>query len=114
MRSGKATISKLAEFQLISYKFLGQKVKVKMWMLKMNAKTIIIYQLKLTGESVDSFIHHGGQHVELGRAEQLGVEDALHVPGSEGPPGEGHRGGGGGAELEVEGVQEGVDDGSLE
>ena len=85
-----------------------------MWMFKINAKTIIIYQLKLTGESVDSLINHGGQHVELGRTEQLGVEDALHVPGSEGPPIEGHRGVGGGAELEVEGVQEGVDDGSLE
>ena len=33
--SGKATISKLAEFQLISYKLLGQKVKVKMWMFKL-------------------------------------------------------------------------------
>ena len=61
-------------------------------MLKMNAKTIIIHQLKLTGESVDSLINHSGQHVELLRAEERGVEDALHVAGSEGPASEGHRG----------------------
>lgn len=66
------------------------------------------------GESVHGFVHHGGQHVELGRAEHVGVEDSLHVSPSEGPPSEGHRGGGGGAELEAEGVQEGVDDRSFE
>ena len=78
----------------------------------MKPKTIS--ELKLTGESAHSFVNHGGQHVELGRAEQVGVEDSLHVSTSEGPPSEGHRGGGGGAELEVEGVQEGVDDGGFE
>jgi len=67
------------------------------------------------GESADGFINHGSQHVELLMAEQLGPEDALHVPGSEAAGGgEGDRRAGGGAELELEGVQEGVDDGSLE
>ena len=78
----------------------------------MKPKTIS--QLKLTGESVDGFIHHSSQHVQLSRTEHRRIEDALHVSGSEGPPSEGHWGGGSGAELEVEGVQESVDDRSFE
>lgn len=49
------------------------------------------------GESVDSLINHSGQHVELVGAEQLRVEDSLHVASSEGPAIEGNRDGVGGA-----------------
>ena len=78
----------------------------------MKPKTIS--QFKLTGESVDSFIHHSSQHVQLSRTEHRRVEDPLHVSGSEGLPSEGYRGGGGSAELEAEGVQDSVDDRSFE
>ena len=77
----------------------------------MKPKTIS--QLKLTGESVDGFVHDSGQHVEVSWTENIRVEDALHVSGGEGSPSEGHRRVGGGAKLEVEGVQEGIDDRSL-